>query len=449
MLGTKSGVTSFIRRVVVVFLAGVGALRAAEDMSSAAGWPEMRRQTFEMVWSTVDEAYFDPTFGGVNWKGVGEAYRKKLLSAGDKNELRVLLREMLGQLKRTHFDIIPREATVFTPAERTRIGTIGAGVAWAGADLVFSQVTPDLPAAQAGIRLGDCVTSVDGRTMAELREALVKAGADEAKITLYLSQMIEARMQGAVGEEIRFRGRRGANEEWEALVKFEAHRGTWSEPVGNFPSQPLLCKSERSDDGIGYLQFSAFAPAIMKDVRKFLKSLKPGDGLIIDLRGNPGGLGAMAPGISGWLMDREVLMGTMNLRKGKMTLPIYPQDGAFLGPIAVLIDGESASTSEIMAAGLRDLERARLFGEHSAGAALPSAFKTLPTGDLFQFAIADVRTPKGASLEGNGVQPDEVVTLVSEDLVSGKDSVRAAAQTWLVRERRRETEGTSQKPSGH
>ena len=63
--------------------------------------------------------------------------------------------------------------------------------------------------------------------------------------------------------------------------------------------------------------------------------------------------------------------------------------------------------------------------------ALPSFYKTLPTGDLFQFAVADFTTPRGVSLEGNGVEPDVVVAPTRDDLTKGRDPVLEAAEAWI------------------
>lgn len=112
-----------------------------------------------------------------------------------------------------------------------------------------------------------------------------------------------------------------------------------------------------------------------------------------------------------------------------------PQPRAFLGPVAILIDSDSVSTSEIMAAGLQEAGRARIFGEPSPGAALPSVFKALPTGDLFQYAIADLQTPRGILIEGHGVIPDQIVARTRTDLAAGRDPVLSAARRWLEAQR--------------
>ena len=90
-------------------------------------------------------------------------------------------------------------------------------------------------------------------------------------------------------------------------------------------------------------------------------------------------------------------------------------------------DGGSASTSEIFAAGMQELGRAVVVGERTAGAALPSIIQKLPTGALFQYAIADFRTPKGTLVEGRGVAPDVEVKFTRRALLEGRDPQLDAA----------------------
>jgi carboxyl-terminal processing protease len=98
----------------------------------------------------------------------------------------------------------------------------------------------------------------------------------------------------------------------------------------------------------------------------------------------------------------------------------------------VLVDACSASTSEILAGGLQDLGRARIFGTRTAGAALPSVFERLPNGDGFQFAIANYVSKGGAPLEGRGVQPDETIRPTRAQLLAGTDPVMDRALAWIA-----------------
>lgn len=401
----------------------------------ATPWPELREQTFDEVWQTVNDAYFDPTFGGVDWEEVGDTYRARLADAKDREELNALLREMLGKLHRTHFAILPRDAAVFTPKERDRIGTLGADFTYSDNKVVVAQVKPGSPAAKAHLKPGDVISKVDGMDLGALSKELAKADMPESRRKFYLVNYVNSHAQAAVGTEVKLATESTAGQEQEHDVVSKPHDGAWSEPLGEFPSFPISFTAEHRPDHIGYLAFNIFTTEFIKKARKFLHELQPGDGLVIDLRGNPGGNAILASAICGWLSEKEFSLGIMHLREGQLSFDVSPQDGAFTGPIAVLIDATSASTSEIFAAGLQEAKRARIFGAASAGAALPSMFKTLPTGDLFQYAIADVTTPAGKLLEGTGVVPDEKISRTPADLAAGTDPVYAAARAWIDRER--------------
>jgi len=95
------------------------------------------------------------------------------------------------------------------------------------------------------------------------------------------------------------------------------------------------------------------------------------------------------------------------------------------------VDGCSASTAEIFAGGLKDLKRARVFGTHTAGAALPSIFERLPNGDGFQYAIANYVSEGGRPLEGIGVTPDEEAGPSRSDLLAGRDPALDRALAWI------------------
>ena len=95
-------------------------------------------------------------------------------------------------------------------------------------------------------------------------------------------------------------------------------------------------------------------------------------------------------GMAGWFIAQpDQNLGTLYMRDTTLKFVVNPRLTTFAGPLAILVDGTSASTSEIMAEGLKDLGRARIFGTRTAAAALPSVFEKLPNGDGFQYAIAN------------------------------------------------------------
>ena len=146
----------------------------------------------------------------------------------------------------------------------------------------------------------------------------------------------------------------------------------------------------------------------------------------------------MAMGLAGWLIDPsqktqpDLRLGSMYLRGQALKFFINPRVDAFTGKVAILVDGTSASTSEIFAGGLQDMHRARIFGTKTAAAALPSVITRLPNGDGFQYAVANYISEGGKALEGNGVTPDVEVKLTREGLLAGHDAVVDAAVAWAT-----------------
>ena len=126
----------------------------------------------------------------------------------------------------------------------------------------------------------------------------------------------------------------------------------------------------------------------------------------------------------------------MFLRGATVKFAVFPRAEPFLGPLAILVDGCSASTSEILAGGMKDLGRARIIGTRTAGAALPSVFTRLPDGDGFQYAVANYISEGGQALEGFGVTPDEEVKLTRPQLLEGQDPVLDAAVSWIEKQKK-------------
>jgi carboxyl-terminal processing protease len=137
-------------------------------------------------------------------------------------------------------------------------------------------------------------------------------------------------------------------------------------------------------------------------------------------------------GIAGWFVSEDgQVLGTMLGRGTKEKFAINPRIDPYSGRLAVLVDGGSASTSEILAQGLKDLGRARIFGTRTAGAALPSEIIELPDGDRFQYPEANYSSFKGRVLEGNGVEPDVVVAPTIKALLAGHDLALESAINWI------------------
>lgn len=385
---------------------------------------EVRQKSFEKVWATVNEKHYDPTFGGVDWKRVKETYEPKALTAVSDKDFHDVLRQMLGELKLSHFGIHPPAADVV--AAQTGRGVTGIDVVLIDGVPVINRVDADSPAALAGVKTGYAVTGIDGKSWKELTASLEAALAarkvTDAMRKVYVERTIEAAINSKPGKTLIL----DIVAEGENKRKFEIIRKTFSgemsQALGNFPPQEVVFESRRLPENIGYIRFNMWVIPQMTKLRTAVREFADTRAIIIDLRGNPGGVGGMAPGLAGLLFKEKASLGSMKMRNGSMEFVAFPQQDPFAGKIVILTDHGTASTSEVFAAGMQETGRATLIGETSAGAVLPSVFEKLPTGYLFQYAISDYRSPRNILIEGRGVIPDLEVKQTRAALLSGRDA---------------------------
>ncbi len=387
----------------------------------------LRQQTFDIVWRTVKEKHFDPTFGGVDWDKVREKYAPRAAASQSDQELYRALQEMLGELRQSHFNIIPPEAVIPEDQKEISNGGIGIDLRLVDGLAVITRVEPDSGAAKAGLRPGFVIKQIDDQTVEQVVESLAKS-ADRAELkNVRATRRVLAAINGDPGTAVKVVYLDGQDRKSAATITREKLKGELSPKFGNFPPQYTEFEAKRLPGDVGYIRFNVFVLPVMEKVKAAVRQFSGAGGLIFDLRGNPGGVGAMASGIAGLLTTQAATLGTMKMRTNELKFVVFPQSNPFTGPVAILIDGGSGSTSEIFSGGMQEMGRAVVIGERSAGACLPSYFQKLPTGALFQFAIADFRTPKGVLIEGRGVIPDIEVKWNRASLLAGRDAQLDAA----------------------
>jgi carboxyl-terminal processing protease len=185
--------------------------------------------------------------------------------------------------------------------------------------------------------------------------------------------------------------------------------------------------------------------AVDAQFSRAIDTFRGADGIVIDLRGNPGGMAAMIMGIAGHFVSDHGVLGVMKTKdKTELTFAANPRlvnDAGervepFSGPLAIIVDGMTGSASECFTGGLQSLGRARVFGETSMGQALPALFDTLPNGDVFIHAWGDFVTGTGVRIEGRGVVPDDPVALTRDALLAGHDAPMEAALAWIDKAKR-------------
>jgi carboxyl-terminal processing protease len=334
---------------------------------------------------------------------------------------------MLGELHQSHFNIIPPEAVVEVDSPEPKGGGIGIDLRLVDGQPTITRVDPQSKAASAGLRPGFVIKKIDDTSAEKIIEMFAKSKESPAMVNLKITRTFLSKINGTPDTLVRIAYLDEKDQLREVTVTRERLKGEMSQRLGNFPPQYTEFEAKRLSDSIGYIRFNVFVMSLMDRIRSAISGMKDAPGLIIDLRGNPGGIGGMSIGIAGVLEKERTSLGTMHMREGHQNFAVFPQANAYLGPVVILTDGGSASTSEIFAAGMQELGRAVVVGERTVGAALPSLFQKLPTGALFQFAIGDFRTPKGTLIEGRGVTPDREVKLTRRALLEGRDPQLEAA----------------------
>ncbi|ALF24592.1 S41 family peptidase [Fusobacterium nucleatum subsp. nucleatum ATCC 23726] len=186
-------------------------------------------------------------------------------------------------------------------------------------------------------------------------------------------------------------------------------------------------KSKMLDDGIGYLRLTQFGDNVYPDMKKALEDLqaKGMKGLIFDLRSNPGGELGQSIKIASMFIEKGKIVSTRQ-KKGEES--VYTREGKYFGnfPMVVLINGGSASASEIVSGALKDHKRATLIGEKTFGKGSVQTLLPLPDGDGIKITIAKYYTPNGISIDGTGIEPDTKIEdkdyyLISDGAITNID----------------------------
>ena len=391
--------------------------------------PQVRLDTFNKVWSTVNERHYDPTFNGVDWAKVRTAYLPKAQAAKSDQEFHAVLRQMLGELKLSHFNIMPPTPAALGQPDTS--GSVGIDVIWLDGVPVIERIQKGSPAESARLLPGYVVRSIDAKTIGErikpVKDSLDKRPMGEGLKRMYLERSVEAMLNGKAGTKVVVEYLDAEDKPHTAEIERVAYTGEMSQPLGHFPKQAVVFESRLLPGNIGYIRFNMWVIPQAAKIRAAVREFAMADGIIFDLRGNPGGVGGMAGGAAGLLTDKQLDLGSMRARGGQMNLIAYPQSDPFLGRVVILSDHGTGSTSELFAAGLQELGRAKVVGDTTAGAVLPSVFEVLPTGWTFQYVISDYRSPKNILIEGRGVQPDIKVATTRGDLLAGRDAQLEAA----------------------
>ncbi len=397
-------------------------------------------ETFDRVWTIVRDTHFDKTFNGVDWEAVRTELRPRATAAASDSQLRAVIRDMLGRLGQSHFALIPSSADSSTGDRVDLTGGPGLQVRLIDRDLVVTAVQPESAAARAGVRPGWIVASIDSRSVRKMIGDLPEMPARLLAAEAW--RLGETRLRGPQGSTVTIEFLDGDSKTIALELERTADTGEPAK-IGNLPTMYVRVTAEehRTPGGAtaGVIGFNVWLPAVDAPFQKAVDRFRSADGIVIDLRGNPGGLAAMLMGISGHFVAERKSLGVMKTRDSELRFFANPRMVSaagervepFSGPVAILVDALTGSASECFAGGMQSIKRVQVFGQTSIGQALPAIFDKLPNGDVLIHAYADFVTADGTRLEGRGVIPDVPVPLTRQDLLAGKDATLDRALQWI------------------
>lgn len=334
---------------------------AKTDLGATPRVSDADIRTFVSVFRTVKDAYVDPI--------------------DDQQLMQAAIRGLLGHLDPHSQYLEPRELQQWDEDSRGMYGGLGVEVLMVDGFLRVIAPIDDTPASRAGIRSGDIILAIDG---VELQnndpEAVEKLrGPVGSRVTLLLDRERE-----------------------DTPVAVELLREV---------IQTRSVRSRLLQPGYAYLRISQFQETTPRDLQQQLRALqsarKPLQGLILDLRNNPGGVLTAAVETADAFLESGIIVTTRGrLEDAQMSLSATAGDLLSGAPMVVLMDEGSASASEIVAGALQDHHRAVIIGRRSFGKGSVQNILPLASGGAVKLTTARYFTPSGHSIQAQGIAPD-------------------------------------------
>jgi len=356
----------------------------------------MNARVFDTVWNTVRRQYYDPNLHGLDWGAAREIWRPQAVAAPDDRLLYRALSNMLDMLDDEHAGAISPAVARRQDQLRTRRAVMGVSLARQDGDVWrIDSVRAGSPAEEAGLQPGWVLQTVDGQSWG------VDFDVEEGR-PIQLDLMDETGGPRRVSVTPRV-----------------------MDPIPAF-------SVDASRPGVVVLRVEGFESGLGRWLGQRLAEVSPQTDVVIDLRGNPGGLLLEADAALSCFLPAQQEWATRVSRNGRpIPLSIMPGCGTLNGPVpndvALLVDGSSRSAAELTPAALQESGRALVVGEHTAGAVLISQDSPLPDGGRLTLSRADYITAGGVRLEKRGVEPDIVVVRSADERRAGLDPALDAA----------------------
>lgn len=401
MVITKRGLVLSAAAVVLTAVTLVNTGCSSKSLASFRGSP---KELVDEVWQIIDKSYVDGTFNQVDWKAVRKDYLNRTYTS-DEDAYKAV-REMLKKLDDPYTRFMnPQEfknMQVDTSGELTGVG-IQLTQDEKTKKLVVISPIEDTPAFKAGIQAKDIISKIDGKStegMDTNQAVNLIRGQVNTEVTLTVIRN---------NKEIEFKLKR---------AKIEIH-----------PVRHSVQKSPMGE--IGYIRLNQFSANASSEMRSAIQDLekKKVTGYILDLRSNPGGLLYGSIEIARMWLQEGTIVSTVD-RIGETDRQTANKKAITDKPLVILVDGGSASASEILSGALQDNKRAILVGTKTFGKGLVQSVRGVGNGSGLAVTIAKYFTPSGRDINHLGIEPDVKIELTEaqkEELRRDRDKIGTKA----------------------
>ncbi len=374
-------------------LVGASVVLTGAGLHFSKSWALLKegpKEIVDEVWQVINHDYVDGTFNGTDWRAVRNKYLKRNYTSN--KEAYEAVREMLEPLEDPYTRFLDPEQfksmQIDTSGELTGVGIQIAQDEKTKEITVIAPIEGS-PASKVGILPKDVITKVDSTTT---------EGLDINEVV--------GLIRGPVDSQVVLTVKRGDEQ-----LSFPIKRERIELHAVESENRPS------ASGGIGYIRLTQFSSNAAADMRTAINKLNKQNvaGYILDLRLNPGGLLYSSAEIARMWMDKGTIVSTVN-RRGEVDRLTAGRGKLTDKPLVILVDGGSASASEILAGALQDNDRAVLVGDKTFGKGLVQSVHPLEDGSGLAVTIAKYLTPSGRDINKKGIEPDYSVKLTEEQL---------------------------------
>lgn len=346
------------------------------------------KEVLDEAWQIVNRVYVDGNFNNVDWQEV----RYELLSQeySSTREAYAALNRALRQLQDPYTRFMtPEQYEVLTSQTSGELSGVGIRMQKEdGSDeLTIVEVLPNSPASDSGLQVGDRIIAIDGVATEDM-------SLEEAS----------DRIRGEEGSSITLEMQRSNQDRFEVVVTRARIELT----------NVFYSLKREQDLEVGYIRLTEFSAHAAEQMQAAIEDLSEqgAEGFVLDLRGNPGGLLDASIEIARMWLPSGTIVSTVD-RAGE-SISVMADDTALTQlPLVVLVDGNSASSSEILTGALRDNQRATVVGSQTFGKALVQQVYRLSDGSGLAVTISHYYTPNGTDISHLGITPDVAVDLTA------------------------------------